>query len=140
MPSLPRDRTLRAASVVIALLTLGACHPHERSVEPASEGNPTPGDAAAEPWLFIENEEPQPTAGEPPPPSRRTEGPDGDGDGIPDQVDACPADPEDLDGFDDGDGCPEPDNDLDGILDIDDQCPMEPETFDGHHDEDGCPG
>jgi outer membrane protein OmpA-like peptidoglycan-associated protein len=48
-------------------------------------------------------------------------------------------DPEDKDGFEDEDGCPEPDNDLDGILDVDDQCPNEPETYNGHEDEDGCP-
>ena len=66
-------------------------------------------------------------------------GPDLDGDGVRDGDDVCPADPEDRDGFQDADGCPEPDNDLDGIPDIADQCPNEPETPDGVADEDGCP-
>ncbi|MFT5431157.1 MAG: hypothetical protein ACI9OJ_001836 [Myxococcota bacterium] len=30
--------------------------------------------------------------------------------------DQCPADPEDVDGFEDEDGCPDPDNDGDGVL------------------------
>jgi outer membrane protein OmpA-like peptidoglycan-associated protein len=64
---------------------------------------------------------------------------DRDGDGLPDDRDACPDDPEDRDGFEDEDGCPDPDNDADGILDVDDRCPNEPETANGHEDEDGCP-
>ena len=64
---------------------------------------------------------------------------DRDGDGIKDDVDQCPDDPEDYDDFEDEDGCPEPDNDRDGILDVDDQCPNEPEDKDGFEDEDGCP-
>jgi OmpA-OmpF porin, OOP family len=64
---------------------------------------------------------------------------DRDGDGYTDDQDQCPDDPEDFDGFEDGDGCPDPDNDKDGILDIDDACPDIPEDFDGDQDEDGCP-
>jgi OOP family OmpA-OmpF porin len=64
---------------------------------------------------------------------------DRDGDGIPDDIDKCPDEPEDKDGFQDDDGCPDPDNDNDGIPDIDDKCPNEPEDRDGDHDEDGCP-
>ncbi|HEY8207336.1 MAG TPA: OmpA family protein [Myxococcaceae bacterium] len=60
---------------------------------------------------------------------------DRDGDGIPDGQDACPDEPEDKDGFEDGDGCPEPDNDLDGVADPDDQCPQDP----GPKELDGCP-
>ncbi len=30
-------------------------------------------------------------------------------------MDQCPNDPEDKDGFEDQDGCPDPDNDHDGI-------------------------
>jgi outer membrane protein OmpA-like peptidoglycan-associated protein len=67
------------------------------------------------------------------------EHPDRDRDGIPDIVDACPEDPEDKDGFDDKDGCPDPDNDQDRILDVNDRCPNEPETYNGTDDEDGCP-
>jgi len=64
---------------------------------------------------------------------------DRDGDGIPDSVDACPDDPEDKDGYQDEDGCPDPDNDGDGIPDAQDKCPNEPEDKDGFQDEDGCP-
>ncbi len=64
---------------------------------------------------------------------------DRDGDGLKDDIDKCPDDPEDFDDFEDSDGCPEPDNDLDGILDVDDKCPLEPEDKDGFEDEDGCP-
>jgi outer membrane protein OmpA-like peptidoglycan-associated protein len=64
---------------------------------------------------------------------------DRDGDGIPDSLDACPDEPEDKDGFQDEDGCPDPDNDRDGIPDAQDQCPNEPEDKDGFQDQDGCP-
>jgi outer membrane protein OmpA-like peptidoglycan-associated protein len=94
---------------------------------------------------------------------------DRDGDGIPDYLDKCPNDPEDFDGFQDDDGCPDPDNDGDGIPDeLDlcpdepgpaenhgcpkepdrdgdgipdskDKCPDQPEDFDGFEDDDGCP-
>ena len=64
---------------------------------------------------------------------------DKDGDGIPDSIDACPNEPEDKDGFQDDDGCPDPDNDGDGIPDVDDACPNEPEDKDGFQDTDGCP-
>jgi OmpA-OmpF porin, OOP family len=93
---------------------------------------------------------------------------DKDGDGILDKDDQCPEEPEDKDGFEDMDGCPDLDNDKDGILDVDDKCPdepgiaelegcpavdtdgdglmdhvdkcpAEPEDKDGFEDEDGCP-
>jgi len=64
---------------------------------------------------------------------------DSDGDGLLDNVDSCPSEPEDFDGFADDDGCPELDNDGDGILDVADQCPMVPEDMDGWKDDDGCP-
>jgi len=64
---------------------------------------------------------------------------DRDGDGIPDNVDQCPDEPEDFDGFQDADGCPDPDNDGDGIPDVSDKCPNEPETKNGYQDADGCP-
>jgi len=70
--------------------------------------------------------------------------PDGDGDGVPDFLDSCPAagDPlriEDLDGFADADGCLDADNDQDGVLDDADQCPVDLEDVDGENDTDGCP-
>ena len=68
-----------------------------------------------------------------------TEPPDTDGDGLPDPVDLCPEDPEDMDGFKDTDGCPDLDNDQDGVGDIADRCPLDPEDRDGWWDEDGCP-
>jgi OmpA-OmpF porin, OOP family len=65
---------------------------------------------------------------------------DRDGDGIPDREDQCPDDPEDFDGFEDEDGCPEDqDTDGDGIPDSRDLCLLEPEDFDGYQDADGCP-
>ena len=64
---------------------------------------------------------------------------DPDKDGVVGAADACPNDPEDMDGFQDEDGCPDLDNDGDGVADGDDKCPMEPEDKDGFQDEDGCP-
>ncbi len=65
---------------------------------------------------------------------------DKDGDGIPDNVDKCPNEPETYNGFQDEDGCPDdPDTDGDGIADSKDQCILEPEDKDGYLDEDGCP-
>ncbi len=65
--------------------------------------------------------------------------PDTDGDGILDKDDKCPKQPEDMDGFEDEDGCPDADNDGDGILDKADKCPNKAEDKDGFEDEDGCP-
>jgi len=92
---------------------------------------------------------------------------DPDGDGIRGGRDGCPDVPEDLDGYQDQDGCPEADNDGDGIIDpadacphrpgdtltgcpagtVDldgdrvagDECPVQPEDIDGFEDDDGCP-
>ncbi len=64
---------------------------------------------------------------------------DQDNDGIPDKIDLCPQVPEDIDAFEDADGCPDYDNDEDGIFDKYDKCPMEPEDKDGFEDMDGCP-
>lgn len=93
---------------------------------------------------------------------------DSDRDGIVDQSDQCPNEPEDFDYFKDGDGCPELDNDEDGVSDATDRCrdipgvvenggcpdsdgdhdgvpdridrcPGDPEDLDAFEDEDGCP-
>jgi outer membrane protein OmpA-like peptidoglycan-associated protein len=64
---------------------------------------------------------------------------DRDGDGILDADDKCPEQPEDRDGFEDNDGCPDGDNDQDGIADGADKCPNQAEDKDGFQDEDGCP-
>jgi outer membrane protein OmpA-like peptidoglycan-associated protein len=64
---------------------------------------------------------------------------DRDNDGIPDAQDQCPDRPEDKDGFQDADGCPDIDNDGDHVLDVADKCPTEKETLNGYQDDDGCP-
>ncbi|MCC6751351.1 MAG: OmpA family protein [Deltaproteobacteria bacterium] len=92
---------------------------------------------------------------------------DADLDGVPDSADQCPNEPEDKDGFQDKDGCPDLDNDNDGIPDAldkcpnvaavtasgcpledsdkdgvaddQDRCPNDPEDRDGFEDSDGCP-
>ncbi|MGV3623196.1 MAG: OmpA family protein [Archangium sp.] len=64
---------------------------------------------------------------------------DADGDGIIDDVDRCPVDKEDFDGFEDEDGCPEDDNDEDLIADATDKCPEVAEARNGISDDDGCP-
>jgi outer membrane protein OmpA-like peptidoglycan-associated protein len=63
---------------------------------------------------------------------------DTDGDGLADDVDACAAAAEDVDGTADADGCPDPDNDGDGIADVSDACPNAPEDVDQVKDTDGC--
>jgi outer membrane protein OmpA-like peptidoglycan-associated protein len=52
---------------------------------------------------------------------------------------ACPGEHEDVDGFEDDDGCPDPDNDRDGVPDVDDACPCHAEDVDAFEDADGCP-
>jgi outer membrane protein OmpA-like peptidoglycan-associated protein len=72
----------------------------------------------------------------PPPLPAIVEAPtDSDQDGILDRDDRCPNDPEDKDGFEDADGCPDPDNDQDGVADADDECPLIP----GAAADKGCP-
>jgi OmpA-OmpF porin, OOP family len=60
---------------------------------------------------------------------------DSDGDGVPDDIDRCPLDSEDKDGFQDEDGCPDADNDHDGIVDRSDACPNGPGPIENR----GCP-
>jgi outer membrane protein OmpA-like peptidoglycan-associated protein len=64
---------------------------------------------------------------------------DRDGDGIPNDRDAAPDEPEDFDGYRDDDGAPDPDNDNDGVPDVDDLAPDDAEDRDGFEDEDGVP-
>jgi outer membrane protein OmpA-like peptidoglycan-associated protein len=81
---------------------------------------------------------------------------DNDKDGILNQNDKCLDEPEDIDGFEDYDGCPDADNDHDGLCDPwiaekglmpkysnvchgIDKCPDTPEDMDGFKDDDGCP-
>jgi hypothetical protein len=63
---------------------------------------------------------------------------DKDADGIHDDRDQCPPLPEDFDGFQDEDGCPDPDDDGDLVLDADDRCPREAALEGRDEDEDGC--
>ncbi len=64
---------------------------------------------------------------------------DFDKDGLSNHQDTCPNDPEDIDFFEDNDGCPETDNDKDTLPDSADKCPLQPEDKDQFEDEDGCP-
>jgi len=65
---------------------------------------------------------------------------DSDGDGYADPVDQCPTKPENYNGYQDEDGCPDdPDSDGDGIADSRDQCELSPEDKDAYLDGDGCP-
>ena len=67
--------------------------------------------------------------GRPPQPAR-----DSDGDGYIDDEDDCPYDPENFNGYEDLDGCPEYDRDRDGFFDDQDACPDVPGVA-----PDGCP-
>jgi len=65
---------------------------------------------------------------------------DKDHDGVPDNVDQCEDIPEDRDGFEDSDGCPDIDNDNDGIIDREDACPNVAGTRSSDPKKNGCPG
>jgi len=74
------------------------------------------------------------------PPEHCTAQGDRDGDGYVDPLDQCPTKPENYNGFQDQDGCPDdPDGDGDGIADSLDQCELNPEDKDAYLDNDGCP-
>jgi len=64
---------------------------------------------------------------------------DTDQDGVVDRFERCIDRPEDADGFQDDDGCPDTDNDGDGVLDTDDACVNVMEDLDDFQDDDGCP-
>ncbi|MFH1436746.1 MAG: OmpA family protein [Pseudomonadota bacterium] len=64
---------------------------------------------------------------------------DKDADGIMDRDDRCIDEKEDIDEFEDDDGCPDYDNDEDEVDDMVDDCPNDAEDMDGFEDEDGCP-
>ena len=64
---------------------------------------------------------------------------DTDHDGVLDRDDQCLDEPEDRDGFEDTDGCPDLDNDHDGIADARDACRDVAEDVEGFEDQDGCP-
>ena len=65
---------------------------------------------------------------------------DEDGDGLLNLADRCPAQAENVNTFEDEDGCPDdPDTDRDGLADSKDACPREAEDMDGFEDTNGCP-
>lgn len=66
---------------------------------------------------------------------------DRDGDNIANVDDRCPDAAENINGFEDGDGCPDeiPDSDNDGLKDDVDRCKNQPEDMDQFQDGDGCP-
>jgi OmpA-OmpF porin, OOP family len=65
---------------------------------------------------------------------------DKDGDGYTDNADECPEQPENFQGYQDEDGCPDdPDTDGDGLADSQDACELLAEDKDGYLDGDGCP-
>ena len=64
---------------------------------------------------------------------------DTDGDGVANNRDRCVIAPEDKDGWEDSDGCPDDDNDGDRRDDAVDKCSTQAEDFDGFEDDDGCP-
>jgi hypothetical protein len=61
---------------------------------------------------------------------------DEDEDGVTGKADQCPLLREDMDSFEDSDGCPDLDNDADGFPDDEDKCPLEPAQSD--FSQDGC--
>ncbi|HTM21444.1 MAG TPA: choice-of-anchor D domain-containing protein, partial [Kofleriaceae bacterium] len=64
---------------------------------------------------------------------------DSDQDGIINADDKCPEEAEDIDKFEDADGCADEDNDRDGFPDGKDLCPNAAEDTDKFKDDDGCP-
>jgi len=98
----------------------------ERYAADAAAKTGTCGPAREDPMSTKDPVEPTPIA-------------DGDQDGVPDALDRCLTEREDLDGFADNDGCPDVDDDGDGLSDVIDKCPRDPEDLDGFEDLDGCP-
>jgi outer membrane protein OmpA-like peptidoglycan-associated protein len=91
-------------------------------------------------WFGIENTDPKSPGKRYTTERYADHGADTDKDGIPDDMDLCPSDPEDHKPPNTDDGCPAlPDRDGDGIPDISDKCPDSPEDFDKIDDLDGCP-
>jgi OOP family OmpA-OmpF porin len=86
-------------------------------------------------WESGASARPSPT----PPPVDEPKVADRDADGVTDDQDAAPDEPEDKDGFEDQDGAPDPDNDSDGVADESDKAPNDAEDKDGFQDDDGAP-
>jgi hypothetical protein len=119
---------MRVSLLILALTAL--------ATEPAVAFEPAPQSEASEPLAKKNKKQKKGKKGAEPEP---TPPPDADGDGVVDADDKCPEQAEDIDLFEDEDGCPDDDNDGDGISDAQDECPFEAESADGFDDEDGCP-
>jgi hypothetical protein len=74
-----------------------------------------------------------------PAPAPKQDPRDPDGDRVLAAADRCPSVAEDLDSYEDADGCPDLDDDHDAIADAFDLCPRSPELVNGVLDVDGCP-
>jgi outer membrane protein OmpA-like peptidoglycan-associated protein len=130
-------RPVRPSGVILALAkpALGAAWIVAGMLASGAASATGPHDAKPRPKLDCASIPPN----APLPAECRKGGPDADGDKIADASDGCPSAAEDIDGFEDADGCPDPDNDGDGALDEEDGCPLEAEDRDGYKDADGCP-
>jgi outer membrane protein OmpA-like peptidoglycan-associated protein len=137
----PRELALAKANLEFATTELGQgdagrAEDHVELAEPNARAalRLSPAARCAPRGVAVVRRAPPPPPPPPPPPGDR------DGDGIIDDVDQCPAEPEDFDGFEDAEGCPEDqDSDGDGLADSRDACVAEPEDVDGYMDTDGCP-
>jgi outer membrane protein OmpA-like peptidoglycan-associated protein len=116
----PKDLTLAEANLRFARehLSQGNYHNADHHMELADEHaraalRKSPKEKCA-PRKVVEAPRPRPR---PRPVKVEVKVVDTDKDGIPDNEDECPKNPEDKDGFADEDGCPEPDNDGDKICD-----------------------
>lgn len=103
---MPVKRSTSLAALWLAAPWLAACAP----TRPPASGEPQ----WSEPTRMS-----GPTAGG----ATASSATDDDGDGITAWNDLCPDRAEDVDDFDDDDGCPDLDNDEDGKPDADDDCP-----------------
>lgn len=128
--SRPIMDTFLFADVGLLVWTLGPVHVRADARvgltigdEPAKQGGHLSGLYEAQLGIDLRNEGP----------------PDKDRDGVPNRSDTCPDSLEDLDGFDDKDGCIDPDDDRDGVSDVQDRCKDSPEDYDKFEDTDGCP-
>jgi outer membrane protein OmpA-like peptidoglycan-associated protein len=63
----------------------------------------------------------------------KTDFPDRDNDGIRDDLDKCPDDPETYNGYLDDDGCPDDDRDAPALADGDDPCTRDPDACPDRH-------
>jgi outer membrane protein OmpA-like peptidoglycan-associated protein len=70
---------------------------------------------------------------------RKVSSQDRDGDGIADDVDACPDQKGELQNDPAKDGCPIADRDHDGVPDVDDACPTDPGPRNADPTKNGCP-